>query len=158
MPLGDDRLETEMPREFHFPAAVAWEGGRRTSARVEGKHSIEIAPPPEFRGTDPETWSPEDFSTTSAASCLAVTFTGLAERAGVPLRSLEVCGDGVVGRREDGRFGFVRLEQHVNLATDAGFEEQARALVEEAEAGCLVAVSLDLPVDTEIDVVVATPA
>lgn len=147
-----------MPREFHFPAAVTWTGGRRICARVEGKHPIGIAPPPEFRGTDPETWSPEDFLTTSAASCLAVTITGLAERAGVPLRSLEVWGDGVVGRREDGRFGFVRLEQHVDLATDAGFEEQARSLVEEAEGGCLVAVSLDLPVDTEIEVVVATPA
>jgi organic hydroperoxide reductase OsmC/OhrA len=147
-----------MPREFHFPAAVTWEGGRRTCARVEGKHAIGIAPPPEFRGTDPDTWSPEDFLTASAASCLAVTITGLAERARVPLRSLEVRGDGVVGRREDGRFGFVRLEQRVTLATDAGFEEQARALVEEAEAGCLVAVSLDLPIDTEVEVAVATPA
>ena len=147
-----------MPREFHFPAAVVWEGGRRTSAHVDGKHAIEIAPPPEFRGTDPETWSPEDFLTTSAASCLAVTITGLAERAGVPLRSLEVRGDGVVGRREDGRFGFVRLEQHVSLATDAGFEERARAVVEEAEAGCLVAVSLDLPVETDLEVAVTAPA
>lgn len=147
-----------MPREFHFPAAVTWEGGRRTCARVEGKHPIGIAPPPEFRGTDPDTWSPEDFLTTSAASCLAVTITGLAARARVPLRSLEVRGDGVVGRREDGRFGFVRLEQRVTLATDAGFEERARALVEEAEAGCLVAVSLDLPIDTEVEVAVAIPA
>ena len=147
-----------MPREFHFPAAVTWEGGRRTCARVEGKHPIGIAPPPEFRGTDPDTWSPEDFLTTSAASCLAVTIAGLAERARFPLRSLEVRGDGVVGRREDGRFGFVRLEQRVTLATDAGFEKEARALVEEAEAGCLVAVSLDLPIDTEVEVAVATPA
>ena len=145
-----------MPREFHFPAAVTWVGGRRTSACVDGKPAIGIAPPPEFRGTDPSAWSPEDFLTTSAASCLAVTITGLAERAGIPLRSLEVRGDGVVGRRGDGRFGFVRLDQHVTLATDAGFEERARALVEEAEAGCLVAVSLDLPVETEVEVAVAT--
>ena len=147
-----------MPREFHFPADVTWEGGRRTSARVGGKQAIGIATPPEFRGTDPDTWSPEDFFTTAAASCLAVTIAGLAERAGVPLRALDVHGDGVVGRREDGRFGFVRLEQRVTLATDAGFEEQARALVEEAEAGCLVAVSLDLPVDTEVEIAVAIPA
>ena len=60
-----------MPREFQFPASVTWEGGRRTSACVEGKPAIGIAPPPEFRGTDPDTWSPEDFFTTAAASCLA---------------------------------------------------------------------------------------
>ena len=147
-----------MPREFHFPASVTWEGGRRTSARVDGKQSIGIAPPPEFRGTDPGTWSPEDFFTSAAASCLAVTITGLAERARVPLRSLEVYGDGVVGKRVDGHFGFVRIEQRVRLATDPGFEERARELVEEAERGCLVAVSLDLPLHTDIDVAVATPA
>ena len=147
-----------MTREFHFPASVTWEGGRRTSARVAGKQPIGIAPPPEFRGTDPDTWSPEDFFTTAAASCLAVTITGLAQRAGVPLRSLEVHGDGVVGKRDDGHFGFVRIEQHVRLETDPGFEERAHALVDEAEAGCLVAVSLDLPLHTEIDVAVATAA
>lgn len=146
-----------MPREFHFPASVTWEGGRRTSARVEGKEAIGIAPPPEFRGTDPDTWSPEDFFTTAAASCLAVTITGLAERAGVPLRSLEVDGDGVVGKREDGHFGFTRIEQRVRLATDPGFEERARELVDEAEAGCLVAVSLDLPLHTDVEIAVATP-
>lgn len=146
-----------MPREFHFPASVTWEGGRRTSARVEGKEAIGIAPPPEFRGTDPDTWSPEDFFTTAAASCLAVTITGLAERAGVPLRSLEVDGDGVVGKREDGHFGFTRIEQRVRLATDPGFERQARELVDEAEAGCLVAVSLDLPLHTDVEIAVATP-
>ncbi|MCZ7587437.1 MAG: OsmC family protein [Gaiella sp.] len=147
-----------MPREFHFPASVTWEGGRRTSARVEGKQAIAIAPPPEFRGTDPGLWSPEDFFTAAAASCLTVTITGLAERAGVPLRSLEVSGNGVVGKREDGHFGFVRVEQRVRLATDSGFEERARELVEEAERGCLVAVSLDLPLHTEIDIAVAAPA
>ena len=147
-----------MPREFHFPASITWDGGRRTSARVEGKQAIGIAPPPEFRGTDPGTWSPEDFLTTAAASCLAVTITGLAERAGVPLRSLEVDGDGVVGKREDGHFGFVRIEQRVRLATDPGFEDRARELVDEAEAGCLVAVSLDLILHTDVEIAVATPA
>src|SRR5574338_14090 len=43
------RTEIPMPREFHFPASITWEGGRRTSARVEGKQAIGIAPPPEFR-------------------------------------------------------------------------------------------------------------
>lgn len=146
-----------MPREFHFPADVTWEGGRRTSARVEGKQAISIATPPEFRGTDPSTWSPEDFLTAAAASCLAVTIVSMAERKEVPLRSLDVRGDGVVGRRKDGRFGFVRIDQKVRIGTDDGFAEQARALVEDAEVGCLVAVSLDVPVATSVDVEVAAP-
>jgi organic hydroperoxide reductase OsmC/OhrA len=147
-----------MPREFHFPVDVTWEGGRRTTARVEGKHPIACATPPEFRGNDPATWSPEDFFSAASASCLAVTIAALAERAGLPLHKLEVDADGVVGRRPDGRFGFIRVEQRVRLATDGGFEAEARELVEQAEAGCLVAVSLDVPVRTDIHVAVSATA
>ena len=71
------------PKEFHFPLSVEHIGGRRVAARVAGKPPIEITPPPEFRGTDPTTWSPEDFLVAAAASCLAVTFTGLAAREGL---------------------------------------------------------------------------
>jgi organic hydroperoxide reductase OsmC/OhrA len=57
-----------------------------------------------------------------------------------------VTADGTVGRRPDGRFGFVRIEQTVELTTDAEHEAAAQALVAKAEDGCLVTVSLDLPV------------
>jgi organic hydroperoxide reductase OsmC/OhrA len=86
-----------------------------------------------------------------------VTIAALAERAELPLRALEVRSDGVVGRRPDGRFGFVRIDQQVRVSTERGFEAIARRLVEEAEAGCLVSVSLDLPVETAVDVDVLAP-
>ncbi len=75
------------PKEFHFPLSVEWIGERRVAARVAGKSAIEITTPPVFRGTDPTTWSPEDFFVAAAASCLAVTFTGLAARAASATRS-----------------------------------------------------------------------
>jgi hypothetical protein len=46
----------------------------------------------------------------------------------------------------------VRIEQTVELATDAGHHDSARALVAKAEDGCLVTVSLDLPVQTIVNV------
>ena len=150
-----------MAREFHFPVRIDWQGGRRTVALVEGKQPVQIATPPEFRGTDPDLWSPEDAFVAAAGSCLAVTVAALAEHERLPLRELDVRAEGVVGRRDDGRFGFLRIEQHVSLATDEGHEEAARALVAKAEAGCLVSVSLDLPVETVVDVrvpVAAPPA
>jgi organic hydroperoxide reductase OsmC/OhrA len=141
-----------MAREFRFPVQIDWQGGRRTTAVVAGKQPVEIATPPEFRGTDPELWSPEDVFVAAAGSCLAVTIAALAEHERLPLRELDVRAEGVVGRRDDGRFGFLRIEQQVNLETDDGHEDAARALVAKAEAGCLVAVSLDLPVETAVDV------
>lgn len=139
-------------REFRFPVTVAWDGGRRTTARVEGKPAVEIATPPVFRGTDPGMWSPEDTFVAAAASCLAVTIAGLAEREHLPLRDLSIQAEGVVGRRSDGAFGFVLIEQAVEIETDPGHEEAVRALVTKAEEGCLVAVSLDLPVETTVRV------
>jgi organic hydroperoxide reductase OsmC/OhrA len=138
--------------EFHFPLEVEWTGGRRVEARVEGKHAVEVAPPPEFKGTDPTVWSPEDLFVAAAASCLAVTFTGLAERAGIAIGRLRVGGDGVAGIRADGRFGFTRLELRLEVDVDAEAVEEARALAEKAEQTCLVSVSLDLPVTAQVDV------
>lgn len=88
----------------------------------------------------------------AAASCLAVTITGLAQREQLPLRALSLQAEGVVGRRADGAFGFVRIEQTVEIETDAGHEAAARALVARAEDGCLVTASLDLPAQTAVQV------
>jgi organic hydroperoxide reductase OsmC/OhrA len=139
-------------KEFHFPLSVEWTGARRVTAYVEGKPPIEITPPPVFRGTDPSTWSPEDFFVAAAASCLAVTFTGLAARAGLTYTSLKVDADGVAGTRADGRFGFTRLLLRLEIETEPADETQAHALAEKAERTCLVSASLDLPVETVIDV------
>jgi organic hydroperoxide reductase OsmC/OhrA len=143
------------PKEFHFPLSVEWIGERRVAARVAGKSTIEIAPPPVFRGTDPATWSPEDFLVAAAASCLAVTYTGLAARAGLSYANLKVDADGAAGTRTDGRFGFTRLVLRLQVETHEA--EEARRLAKEAEETCLVSASLDLPVETLIEVV-APPA
>ena len=147
---------TVRAKEFHFPVRVEWLGERRVAARVAGKPALEVAPPPVFQGTDPSTWSPEDFFVAAAASCLAVTFTGLAARAGLAYTRLKVDGDGVAGKRSDGRFGFTRLLLRVQVETDAAEEAQARQLAEQAEQTCLVSASLDLPVETMVEVTAAT--
>jgi organic hydroperoxide reductase OsmC/OhrA len=143
---------TVRAKEFHFPLSVEWVGGRRVAARAEGKPAIEIATPPVFRGTDPSVWSPEEFLVAAAASCLAVTFAGLAAHDGATYTRLKVDGDGVVGRRDDGRFGFTRLLLRLEVETDPTEEAQTRELAEQAEQMCLVSVSLDLPVETAIEV------
>jgi organic hydroperoxide reductase OsmC/OhrA len=138
------------PKEFHFPLSVEWMGDRRVAARVAGKPAIEVTPPPVFRGTDPAAWSPEDFLVAAAASCLAVTFTGLAAQAGVDYTTLKVDADGVAGTREDGRFGFTRLLLRLRVETEQA--EEAGRLAARAEEICLVSASLDLPVETLIEV------
>lgn len=145
-------------KEFRFAVAIGWDDGRRSTALVAGKQPLRIATPPEFRGTDPELWSPEDAFVAAAGSCLAVTIVAVAEHQQLPLHGLSVQAEGFAGRRADGRYGFVRLEQTVRLQTDADHEEAARHVVAKAEDGCLVTVSLDLPVHTTVEVRTATVA
>jgi organic hydroperoxide reductase OsmC/OhrA len=61
---------TVRAKEVTFPLTIKWIGGRRVVAEVEGKQSVEVAPPTVFRGTDPSIWSPEDLLVSAAASCL----------------------------------------------------------------------------------------
>jgi organic hydroperoxide reductase OsmC/OhrA len=139
-------------KEFSFPVSVELLGDTRVITRIEGKREIETSSPPEFRGTDATTWSPEDFFVAATTSCLAITLQGIAGRRGLPLQSLKVSGDGTVGTRDDGRFGFSRMAILVEIKTEPGHEEQARQISREAEKTCLVAVSLALPIETAVEV------
>ena len=142
-------ISSVRPKEFHFPVAVEWTGGRRVKAEVEGKQPVEICPPFVFSGRDETTWSPEDFLVAAAASCLAVTFTGIAKRAGLEYDRLAVDADGVCSQRPDGGFGFTSLWLRLEIDTAAD-PDRARELAERAEASCLVAESLDVPIATTI--------
>ncbi len=138
------------PKQFHFPLAVRWAGGRKVTVDVDWKEPLDIAPPPVFGGVEPAVWSPEDLLVAASAACLAVTFTGLAERAELGYRSLDVVADGVAGTREDGCFGFTRIALELRLAVAAADAERARELAAQAEAQCLVSASLALPVEVTV--------
>jgi organic hydroperoxide reductase OsmC/OhrA len=139
-------------KEFSFPVSVEWLGDTRVATRVNNKAAVETSSPPEFHGKDSTIWSPEDFFVAAAVSCLAITLSGIAGRRGLPLHGLRASGEGTVGAREDGRFGFSRLAMRVEIDTDSGMEELAREVARKAEEGCLVTVSLDLPIETAIEV------
>jgi uncharacterized OsmC-like protein len=143
-------------KEFNFPVEIEWLGDTRVATRVAGKPEIETSSPPEFRGSDPTVWSPEDFFVGATASCLAITLQGIAARKGLPLHGLKVAASGTVSRRDDGRTGFTQIKLAVEIVTDPGSEELAREIAEQAEEGCLVAASLDVP--TELSVQVRTSA
>jgi organic hydroperoxide reductase OsmC/OhrA len=145
-------------KEYAFPVVVDWESRRTVHATVAGKAPLAVATPPEFhREADASVWSPEDLLTGAAATCLAVTIAGAAEREALPLFELSVAATGTVGRRDDGRFGFIRIEQVVHIGVAREDEERARALVAQAEASCLVAVSLDVEIETTIELSRCSP-
>lgn len=137
-----------------YPVHLTWPGGRRVEAVVEGKPPVEIATPPEFKGTFPDRWSPEDFLVAAAGSCFSVTLIGMAERKGVPLLDLDVRATGTLDRADRGPLLFTRIRLEVDAATEAGHEDELRALAETAEQACLVSQALTIPVDAEVRIAV----
>ena len=67
-------------KELRFPVDVACDEGRRTTAKVSGKHHLRIATPPVFGGNDPELRSPEDTFVAVTASCLVTASLDLPVR------------------------------------------------------------------------------
>jgi len=141
-----------------FPVSIRWLGGRITCAAVAGKPELTVATPPEFRSGVEGVWSPEDLLVASVATCFTVTLVSIAERRGLPLRSLGVRATGAVTQRSDGRFGFTEIELGMVIATDPGYESDLQAASEAAERSCLVAASLDLPMRVNLDVRAAVAA
>jgi organic hydroperoxide reductase OsmC/OhrA len=139
-------------KEYRFPVAIEWPGGKLVHAHVAGKDSIEIATPPEFKSGIEGFWSPEDFLVAATASCFAVTLVAVAERADVPLRHLAIEATGRLGRRPDGRFGFTAIELEVSVETDEGREADVAAAAERAERGCLVSTALAIPCRVSLEV------
>jgi organic hydroperoxide reductase OsmC/OhrA len=144
-------------KEYVFPVRAEWVSGRTVVSGAVGKPALVVSPPVEFNpDADPALWSPEDLFCSAAATCLALGVARLAAAAAVPLLELSVSADGTVTQREDGRFGFTRLAQVVDVSVAPGREAAARDVVARAEASCLVAASLDVAIETTV--VVRTPS
>jgi organic hydroperoxide reductase OsmC/OhrA len=149
---GETGAMATTAKTYEFPVGIHWVAGRMTRASAHGKPALDVATPPEFKHGIPGVWSPEDLLVASAAACYTVTLLAVAERRGVPVLGLDVSARGRVGQRPDGPFAFTEIELEVDLATDAGFEDEARLAGEAAERGCLVAASLDFPTHLELKV------
>ena len=141
-----------MAREFSFPVSVDWLGGKLVRVRVEGKAPVEVATPPEFKGTHPGVWSPEDMFSAAVASCYAMTLVSTTRHREVPLHDFHVDGVSRIARRADGSLGFTSVTLVVDLETDPDRVEDARAAALRAEEGCFVSMALNVPVGLDLTV------
>jgi organic hydroperoxide reductase OsmC/OhrA len=145
-------------KEFQFPVSIRWRGGRLARADADGKDSLEIATPPEFRGGLEGVWSPEDLLVASTASCFVLTLAAVADRRQVSLLDVSIGATGHMGRRQDGRLGFTVIELHAVIETLSGSEEAVAAAAKAAEEHCLIAQALDVPVRVALEVTAVAAA
>jgi len=115
---------------------------------------IESAAPPEFDGPG-GVWSPETLLCAAVADCFILTFRAVARAARFEWLNLECRVEGVLERVE-GNSQFTRYTTFATLSVAAGTDEtNARALLERAEHGCLIANSLRGARALEVQILVA---
>ncbi len=115
--------------------------------------SLKTAAPPEFDGPG-GVWSPETLLCASLADCFILTFRAVSRAARLEWSGLECRVQGVLERV--GQVSqFTRYNTFARLTVPAGTDvAKARALLERAEHGCLIANSLrgSRALETEVGV------
>lgn len=126
---------------YTYRTAVAWTEQKKGVITCDGKPQIQVATPPEFRGHE-GMWSPEDLYVASANICLMTTFLAFAERAGLAFTAFQSEAEGRLELVE-GKFQITSITLRPHLTLAAGSDQgKAKALIEKAEANCLISNSM----------------
>ena len=130
---------------------------REYEYRCGDKASVRGSADPHFRG-DPTLYNPEELLVVALATCHLLSYLAECARGGVAVVSYEDSARGTM-TVQGGRLRFtdVVLRPRVTIAAGAD-AEKARALHEEAHAGCYIANSVNFPVRHEATIVVAESA
>ena len=145
---------------YQFEARLAWragaEGPAASTHRVEfeGRPPVEVSAAPQYRG-DPSRLSPEDLFVGALASCQLLTYLALAARAGIRVLGYEDRATGTLAIAERKmRMTEVLLRPRITVAAGSD-TAKARALVDDAHAGCFIANSVASAVRLEPEIVSA---
>jgi organic hydroperoxide reductase OsmC/OhrA len=135
--------------QVRFAAEVAWLGGYRTEARLDGVAEVRGDEPVALAGTGTGA-SPETMLLAAAAQCLIVGVAGTASARGITLRSLRVEASGTVNLAaaygvQEGHPGFGSIELKVHLEADPGRAE-LQSLIDDALASAPIPNTIARPV------------
>jgi peroxiredoxin-like protein len=110
---------------------------------------IEVAPPPEFEGTE-GIWTPEHLFVASVSCCYVTTFLAIAELSKLEFAAISCGATGKLEKVEGSGFEVTEITLRPNLvlrhARDA---ERARRILEKAERNCLISKSIRTAVKLE---------
>ncbi len=124
-------------KTFEYSVSTAWTHDRQGRITSDGKPSVEVSSPPEFRGA-PGIWSPEDLFVAAVDVCQMTTFLALAIRSGLPLRSYDSTARGTL-EFADGGYRFTQITVSPKIIVAPGTDlASVGLLVEQAHQSCLI--------------------
>jgi organic hydroperoxide reductase OsmC/OhrA len=134
------------PKSFTYQTALEWKGNRRGMLSSEGKPSLAVSSPPEFKG-EPGFWTPEDLFVAAVEVCHMATFLSFAQRKGVAIESYRSSARGTL-EFIDGDYRFTRIVLTPEIAiTNRTEEVDVHVLLRDAHKHCLVSNSVNTVVE-----------
>jgi organic hydroperoxide reductase OsmC/OhrA len=128
-------------KTFTYRTSTSWTGGKSGILSADGKPSLRISNPPEFRG-EAGVWTPEDMFVASVEVCHMATFLSFAARKDVPIISYKSHANGVLEFTE-GDYKFTRIVIFPTVVVSSLVaEKEVYLLLKEAQEHCLVANSI----------------
>jgi len=128
-------------KSFTFKTSVSWVEAKAGMLLSDGKPSLRVATPPEFKG-EGGVWTPEELFVASVETCHMATFMTFAGKHELPVLSYKSHANGVL-EFVDGDYRFTRIVifPTIVVATPA-VEAEVYSLLREAQMHCLVANSI----------------
>jgi peroxiredoxin-like protein len=128
-------------KSYTYRTSIAWTGGRSGILESNGKPSIKVSSPPEFKG-EAGVWTPEDMFVASVEICHMATFLAFAARQSIAISSYKSHSNGVL-EFIDGDFRFTRIVIFPTIVVgNSESEAQVHAILREAQKHCLVTNSI----------------
>lgn len=149
-----------MSQEHQFEGRLAWQGQPegtpftyetiRRVARIEfdGGAAFEASAPAVFHGDDGLP-NPETLMMASLMQCHFLTFMAVAAKAGATVLSYSDSCVGKLGRKENGKTGFVSVTLRPRVELDAEHQDRLPEFHERAHRNCFMSNSVNFPVAIE---------
>lgn len=124
-----------------YPVDASSDPDGPVAVSSKGLPSLVTAPPAQFEGPGDQ-WSPETLLVAAVADCFVLTFRAIARASKFEWSHLDCHAEGTLDRVDRTvRFTHVTTVARLRVAPGAD-AERARALLEKAEANCLISNSL----------------
>ena len=128
-------------RSFTYKTSTSWTEGKSGLLASDGKPTMKISSPPEFRG-EAGHWTPEDMFVGAVEVCHMATFLTFAAKKQLPIVSYRSHANGVL-EFVDGDYRFTRIVIFPTIVVSgSAVEAEVHATLREAHSHCLVTNSI----------------
>ena len=130
---------------LHYHTAYQWTGeGAAGETRIDGPPRLPVGSP-----HDSGRYSPEHLLVVAAETCLANYVLLLAGLSSIEVKDYSSTAEGELMQEDRAGYRFKRIVIRPSLTVAAGNEAQAERVLQKAHTLCLVARSLNCPVEME---------